>query len=619
MSVASPRSAIAWLQHLDPRRSLAARALWLIVGLSVAFSISGALWVGRIARANILEQHARRLALETEELGSELGLAIGARLDAVRAIEHFAGAAPLQRIFAELRAAYPELDWIASAESGSDAGAPAWIGAGLKGPWLGIIAEARTDAHSDAVPAAVDVTGASSTALGDLAAPVHDAAGRVIGVVAAHLRWRRPPRPVERLTEESNPYGAAQAYVLDANGIVIVGPGAERNHPWSGVPDERPAPPSAGAGSASAYPGPHFERLPDGRRVFVARAPIDAGRGTSSDGWQILLSEPEARVYRRAHAVAFEVLWISLCLGAATVLLATLGARRLTARLQRLAASVAALGSDAGARLEIPGGTDEVAALGRAFADILEDLQRERRELQTLSSELERRVAVRTREVERLAEESRYAAVVRERLKMARDLHDTLAHSMMAMLSEIRFLRRLQAREPGSLADELARAEQIAHQGLREARTAIAQMRGNAVRDTGLGPTLQGEFERFRDRTGVAGECSADAEGGRFGDERAESLLRMAQEALRNVERHAKASRVSVELKCLDARRLVLKVADNGTGFDPAAVEAGHYGLVGLREQAELIGADLCIDSAPGRGTCVTITLPMSPVAFLQK
>ena len=78
-------------------------------------------------------------------------------------------------------------------------------------------------------------------------------------------------------------------------------------------------------------------------------------------------------------------------------------------------------------------GLDEVAQLGRAFANVLTDLQNERRELKNLSLELERRVAVRTREVERLAEETRYAAIARERLKMARDLHDTLAHSMMAL------------------------------------------------------------------------------------------------------------------------------------------------------------------------------------------
>ena len=276
---------------------------------------------------------------------------------------------------------------------------------------------------------------------------------------------------------------------------------------------------------------------------------------------------------------------------------------------------MAAVGQNESAQLEIPPGADEVARLARAFARILSDLRAERLELQTLSNELERRVAVRTREVERLAEESRYAAIVRERLKIARDLHDTLAHSMMALLSEVRFLRRLHAHEPGAVAEELIRAEELARTGLQDARSAISQMRVNAVRDTGLGAALSREFDRFVDRTGVAGDFSADPESARFGDERAETLLRMAQEALRNVERHSMATHVSVRLQSSGAQ-LELKIEDNGIGFDPQAPCPGHYGLVGLREQAELIGALLSIDSTPQAGTKIRVTLRVAPAAF---
>ena len=135
---------------------------------------------------------------------------------------------------------------------------------------------------------------------------------------------------------------------------------------------------------------------------------------------------------------------------------------------------------------------------GDAFSNLIRDLAQERSELKTLASELERRVAVRTREVERLAEESRYAAVVRERLKLARALHDTLAHSMMAIISEIRFIRLLQTQDPASVPEELKRAEELAHEGLGEARSAIAQMRAATVREAGLGPALSGEFEKVR-------------------------------------------------------------------------------------------------------------------------
>jgi signal transduction histidine kinase len=601
---------------LDPRRSLAAGAMWLIIGLAAAFSIAAAVWVGGIARANLSEQHIRRLSLETDQLSSDLGQALAGRLDAIRAAGHILQTAMpperrggLREVFSELTLAYPQFDWIAVADlhgivvsatdarlTGTDLGSRDWYVGGANGPWLGVI---------DSSPSAR----ADSATLGDMAAPVRDATGQVVGVIAAHLSWRRAPFHPERLTDESSP--ATQAYVLDRNGVVLIGPDDLRNRRWNGVSEA--AADSAQSRTETISP-PQFQRLPDGRRVLVSRALLSAG-ADAAEGWQVQLTEPYDRVFQRARAVTYQIFWVAMCLGAATALLGVLGTRKLTARLQRLAASVAAVGQNESEQLEIPAGADEVARLARAFAKILSDLRAERVELQTLSNELERRVTVRTREVERLAEESRYAAIVRERLKIARDLHDTLAHSMMALLSEVRFLRRLHAREPHAVAEELVRAEDLARKGLQEARSAISQMRVNAVRDTGLGPALSREFDHFVDRTGTAGDFSADAESARFGDERAETLLRMAQEALRNVERHSQATRVSVRLATRDDL-LELRIEDNGVGFDPHAPRPEHYGLVGLREQADLIGAELRIDTGPQLGTTISVTLRVAPAAF---
>jgi signal transduction histidine kinase len=589
------------LSNVDPRRSLAAAAMWLIIALAVTFSIAAAAWVGSIARENVLQQHMRRLSLETDQLSSEFGQALSARLDAVHAAGSLLGAANalgqpggLSGVFDELASAYPQLDWIAIADPngivirsngalhpGDNVNASPWFSSGLHGPWLGVIGNIH------------------AAALGDVAVPLRDAGGGLRGVIAAHVSWRRAAHHPERLTDESDPRAATEAYVLDRDGVVLVGPDNMRHRPWNGT--------AVNDGSPFAD-ATQFERLPDGRRVLVSRSFLSAGSEITSLGWQVLLSEPNERVYQRADALELKILWVSMCLGAATALLGILGARHLTGRLKRLALSVTSVGQDGAARIEIPRGVDEVAQLGRAFGKILGDLQQER-------SELERRVAVRTREVERLAEESRYAAIVRERLKIARDLHDTLAHSMMAMLSEIRFIRRLQTRDPAALADELARAEKLAHEGLQEARTAITQMRVAAVRETGLGPALASAFERFINHTGLAGDFNADEAAAHFGDERAETILRMAQEALRNVERHARATRVTVRLQS-NGTVLELRIEDNGIGFDPGALRPGHYGIVGLREQAELIGAELRIDSKPNEGTTFRLSLQLSPVAF---
>jgi len=598
-----------------------AGAIWLIIALAATFSIAAAVWVGGIARETVFEQHVRRLSLETDQLSSDLGQALAARLDAVRAAGPILRATSvpghpsgLSDVFDELLTAYPQLDWVAIADSngvvigsngalqkGSDVKATRWFSLGLRGPWLGVIDYAGRPQKLPTVTA---------TALGDLAAPVRDETGRIAGVIAAHLSWRRAAHHPQRLTDEVDPHSSTQAYVLNRDGIVLMGPDDIRDKPWNGVALQarRPVTPPAETIDTTTA-APQFERLPNGRHVLVSRAPVSASNEIAALGWQIQLSEPHERVYQRADAVAMQILWVSLCLGAVTAVVGTLGARHLTARLRNLAQSVAIVGQDEAAKIEIPSGVDEVARLGRAFAKILADLQEERREL-------ERRVTVRTREVERLAEESRYAAIVRERLKIARDLHDTLAHSMMAILSEIRLLRRLHTRDPAALAGELERAEEVAHQGLSEARNAITQMRVNAVRETGLGPALANTFERFIDRTGLSGDFSADAEAARFGDERAETFLRMAQEALRNVERHAMATRVIVKLQITNGTHLELRIEDNGVGFDPHTLLPGHYGIVGLREQAELIGADLRIDSKRDEGTKISVSLRLSPIAF---
>lgn len=606
---------------IDPRRSLVTSAVWLIIALVTTFSIAAAVWVGSIARQNVLEQHVRRLSLETDQLSSDVGQALAARIAAIHAAtrilrESGTDGQPnrLGEFFDELLTVYPQLDWIAIADAngtvvkavgappaGSLVTASRWFASGLKEPWLGHIEEA------DAVPQSSSTT---STSLGDLAAPIRDEAGRVIGVVASHVSWRRSANHPQRLTDEADQEISTQSFVLDRAGTVLVGPNEFRDRVWSGIPTAGPA----GVRPAVDAFGPlgaalQFERLPSGRQVLVSRSALSASSELLESGWQVQLAEPNERVLQRADAVAARILWVSLCLGIVTASIGILGARQLTRRLRNLALSVTQVGQDQTAEIVVPEGVDEVAQLGRAFAKILGDLQEERREL-------ERRVAVRTHEVERLAEESRYAAIVRERLKIARDLHDTLAHSMMAILSEIRLLRRLHARDPAALAGELERAESVAHQGLSEARAAITQMRVNAVRETGLGPALASAFDTFIDRTGLAGEFKADPEAARFGDERGETLLRMALEALRNIEKHAMATRAALRLQIIDGMRLELRIEDNGIGFDPNALLPDHFGILGLREQAELIGAELRIDGGRNDGTRILVSLPLSPVAF---
>ena len=168
---------------------------------------------------------------------------------------------------------------------------------------------------------------------------------------------------------------------------------------------------------------------------------------------------------------------------------------------------------------------------------------------------------------------------MRERLRLARDLHDTLAHSMMALLTQIRLVRKLRTCwGEAELEEELERAEAVAASGLTEARAAINQMRHNSVREAGLGTALQELTQRFRERTGLVVTLRADEKASGLTSEHAETAFRIAEEALYNVEHHAQAHEVHLSLDTVMAadrsaanqrpvQRVRLEVSDDGIGL----------------------------------------------------
>jgi signal transduction histidine kinase len=359
---------------------------------------------------------------------------------------------------------------------------------------------------------------------------------------------------------------------------------------------------------------PHLAVVPgdDGTRTVVVTAPREAASPLAALGLYVAVTQPAEE---RGHGGSLQekLTAISILLSITAALVGAAFARRLTRRLGELTLQVQRVARQEADGIVEPAGRDEVAMLGRAFSRLLQALRQEHDELDQMTQELEQRVQARTREVERLAADSRYAAVVRERLRLARDLHDTLAHSMMEMLLEVRTLRRLHAHDPQRLGAELERAEEVARQGMQEAREAVSQMRLNAVRDLGLGPALGSAVNRFVERTGLDVRFSADPRAASFADPRAETLFRIAEEALRNIGRHAQASHVDVALKDLGDGTIELTIRDDGAGFDAAAPHPGHYGLVGMHEQAQLVDAELELHSAPGAGATVRLRLRVGP------
>jgi signal transduction histidine kinase len=360
-------------------------------------------------------------------------------------------------------------------------------------------------------------------------------------------------------------------------------------------------------------PGATLVPEDDGTRSVVVMAPPQAAPSLRALGLQVAVVQPAEERGFGGGGLQEKLTAISILLSITAALVGAALARGLTRRLSALTTQVQCVARQEAEGIVEPRGRDEVAVLGRAFSRLLQALRRERDELDRMTQQLEQRVQARTREVERLAADSRYAAVVRERLRLARDLHDTLAHSMMEMLVEVRTLRTLHQHDPDKLGAELERAEEVARQGLKEAREAVSQMRLNAVRDLGLGPALRGALGRFAERTGLDVRYTVHLQAASFADARAETMFRIAEEALRNIDRHAQATRVEVSLKDLGDGRIELAVVDDGIGFDPDAPHPGHYGVLGIREQAQLIDADLSLSSAPGEGAALKVRLRVGP------
>jgi signal transduction histidine kinase len=199
-------------------------------------------------------------------------------------------------------------------------------------------------------------------------------------------------------------------------------------------------------------------------------------------------------------------------------------------------------------------------------------------------------------------------ATSRERNRLARDLHDTLAHSLSGLTVQLEALRTLLAHDPEAAQEAVDEISALAKKGLEESRQAIQALRSDRVETVGLSGALRDELLAFQARTGVATDLTVAGEEPDLEADESQALSRIAEEALSNVERHASAQQVTVRL-AFGSDRVDLVVSDDGVGFDAASVGSDRYGLTGMRERAAMIGATLEVNSHPGGGTKVWCSL----------
>lgn len=215
------------------------------------------------------------------------------------------------------------------------------------------------------------------------------------------------------------------------------------------------------------------------------------------------------------------------------------------------------------------------------------------------------------------ADEGRRAAEVaaaadRERTRLARDMHDSLAKTVRGIAFAASALPNWVDRDPARAKQEAERIAAATEVASREAREILTELRTGQV-DQPLPDAIQQVCAEWTRRTEVPVEVSVTGDieldvGRRY------EAVNVLRESLSNIERHAQATSVTVRLTAEDGRA-VLAVSDDGRGFDASAreefVAAGHYGLLGMTERAKRVGAEITLDSSPDAGTTVTLALPV--------
>ena len=197
-----------------------------------------------------------------------------------------------------------------------------------------------------------------------------------------------------------------------------------------------------------------------------------------------------------------------------------------------------------------------------------------------------------------------------ERQRMARELHDTLAQGLAGLVLQLEAIDSHLSRSNITKAQTITQqAMERARSTLADARRAIDDLRSGDRLEIDLGTAVRTETDRFTAASGIPCELSIGLPPA-LPDEVCDNALRVVSEALTNIARHAQAQHVALSLHPND-QQLDIEIRDDGTGFDPAQTDAGHYGLIGLRERARLIGGTLSIESAPGQGTTLKVRLPL--------
>ena len=253
---------------------------------------------------------------------------------------------------------------------------------------------------------------------------------------------------------------------------------------------------------------------------------------------------------------------------------------------------------------------------------VLSQLIREREAgqlaLQEAHDQLEERVKERTVQLKfqitaRKESEVQFKAILKERTRLAQELHDTLEQTLTGIALQLDTTSKLFEARPESASHHLDLARNLVSQSQVDVRRSVWDLRSRALEQFDLPGALSTSGKQLTDGTRIHLEVSAKGRVRPLSETVEENLLRIAQEALTNVIKHSDATTATIELD-YGPQNVVLQITDNGRGFDQETSVGpgeGHFGLLGMSERAKRLGADLSVSSEPGRGTTVRILVPI--------
>jgi len=229
-----------------------------------------------------------------------------------------------------------------------------------------------------------------------------------------------------------------------------------------------------------------------------------------------------------------------------------------------------------------------------------------------LASALRRRAEEahnRERELRVLYAQAQELATLQERQRLARELHDSVSQALYGISLGVHTAQEAIENDPEQAVTSLHFIMDLTEAGLAEMRALIFELRPESLEMEGLVAALNKQVAVLRSRYKLAVDAELNFEPN-VSLEVKQSLYRIAQEALHNTVKHARASNVVLRLTG-QANDILLEIQDNGKGFDPTGSFPGHLGLRSMRERAAKVNGTLTIESAHGQGTCISVRVPM--------